>query len=220
MNRRAFLGTLLGAGAAAVAAPLLPSEVWPFRKIFLPGRYLMGFDWGYGDVTITGTSAYNGTFKVMDCSLKSMQEQLDAIEAIQLEAFAKEIPDLLAHQSTVYSLFKKRPMVGISGTEFQNTMRTFKQGVDGILLGEGSGIGYAIPPLGYRPSQLTATAAIRETENRNRKRVDILANWPEQVPLRMANGNEIEMPRNLLHAKATPENIERWIDELVPKSKG
>lgn len=173
MNRRAFLGTLLGAGAAAVAAPLLPSEVWPFRKIFLPGRYLMGFAWDYGDGV---TYAVNGTFEYPAfVNLEAM------VEAIELEHFKRQIPDLLRTESEFYKMIK---------------------------LGD------------YRPSQLTATAAIREMENRNRKRVDILANWPEQVPLRMANGNEIEMPRNLLHAKATPENIERWIDELVPKSKG
>lgn len=33
MNRRRFLGTLLGTGASTLVPP---SMVWPFRKIFLP----------------------------------------------------------------------------------------------------------------------------------------------------------------------------------------
>jgi hypothetical protein len=35
VNRRLFLGTLFGAAAAQA----LPSQVWPFRKIFLPPRF-------------------------------------------------------------------------------------------------------------------------------------------------------------------------------------
>src|SRR5579859_2786738 len=39
MNRRAFMRTLLGVAAATA----LPSEVWPFRKIFLPSaKYWAG----------------------------------------------------------------------------------------------------------------------------------------------------------------------------------
>ena len=34
MNRRGFIGAMLGAAAATA----LPSEVWPFRKIFLPAQ--------------------------------------------------------------------------------------------------------------------------------------------------------------------------------------
>jgi hypothetical protein len=43
MNRRNFLRSALGLGAVAIAAPLLPSEVWPFRKIFLPAQSRVDF---------------------------------------------------------------------------------------------------------------------------------------------------------------------------------
>ena len=42
MNRRNFLRSAMGLGAIAIAAPLLPSEVWPFRNIFLPAQPLDG----------------------------------------------------------------------------------------------------------------------------------------------------------------------------------
>lgn len=73
MNRRGFL-RFLGTGAAVGA--VAPSEVWPFRKIFLPveNPYLPA---GYA------------------ANLLKMQERLDAVQAIELEFFAHEVPDLL-----------------------------------------------------------------------------------------------------------------------------
>jgi hypothetical protein len=68
MNRRLFLGTLLGTAAATA----LPSEIFPFRKIFLPAKKVyyapwlqelppslltqtkmfLGVDWGFADPMI------------------------------------------------------------------------------------------------------------------------------------------------------------------------
>ncbi len=47
MNRRNFLHSILGVAAATA----LPSEVWPFRKIFLPANLALprwiGVDYGF-----------------------------------------------------------------------------------------------------------------------------------------------------------------------------
>lgn len=68
MNRRLFLGTLLGTAVATA----LPSEIFPFRKIFLPAKKVysaptlielppglmeqtkmfLGVDWGFADAMI------------------------------------------------------------------------------------------------------------------------------------------------------------------------
>ena len=43
MNRRNFLRSMMGVSAAGIVAPLLPSQVWPFRKIFLPAQSRVDF---------------------------------------------------------------------------------------------------------------------------------------------------------------------------------
>ena len=51
MDRRNFLRSMLGVAAATA----LPSEVFPFRKIFLPSApkvHWMGFDWGMESSTV------------------------------------------------------------------------------------------------------------------------------------------------------------------------
>jgi hypothetical protein len=72
------------------AATALPSEIFPFRKIFLPTTMpkWLGMDWGRGSgVVYTLNEA--------------------GVEAIELEMFAKEIPDLIYHSSSMYSLFRR-----------------------------------------------------------------------------------------------------------------
>lgn len=91
MNRRRFLGSLVGAAVA-------PSLVWPFRKFFLPSII---------QPTLAETFAYNGTL------LES------SIEAIELEAFAREIPDLLYRDSPLYSYLKSRKPCPIGSREFR-----------------------------------------------------------------------------------------------------
>jgi hypothetical protein len=75
VDRRGFLRSLLG--VAAITA--LPSEVWPFRKIFLPPA----------PVIVAPT--------LLDIA---------AIQAIELETFAKEIPDLFYKDTSLYEYFK------------------------------------------------------------------------------------------------------------------
>jgi len=53
MNRRNFLCSMLGVSAAGVVVPLLPSQVWPFRKIFLPAQSRVDFlDLRYWGMTL------------------------------------------------------------------------------------------------------------------------------------------------------------------------
>jgi len=73
VDRRNFMRVMLGVAAATA----LPSEVWPFRKIFLP----------------PAPTIYHG--------------DLAAITALELEEFAKSIPDLVFRHDPIYNLFKK-----------------------------------------------------------------------------------------------------------------
>ena len=81
MNRRGFLAAILGTAAATA----LPSEVWPFRKIFLPAAQ---------------------TIIIPGVELNPLS--IAAVEAIELEVFAKGIPDLLYKGNSMYHFFKKR----------------------------------------------------------------------------------------------------------------
>ena len=95
MERRNFLRTMLGvAGATA-----LPSEMWPFRKIFLPA----------GPKIIPGTYAalsratYPGRLPVpLRCA---------DVTALQLETFVREIPDLIYLPSPLYKIFRGKKVV-------------------------------------------------------------------------------------------------------------
>jgi hypothetical protein len=71
MNRRNFLRSMLGVAAATA----LPSEVFPFRKIFLPMASRIIVPKGFAPYAVGINEA--------------------AIEAIELERFAYEIPDLI-----------------------------------------------------------------------------------------------------------------------------
>ncbi len=83
MNRRLFLRSIIGAGAGAIIAPPLASEVWPFRKIFLPTIEEL---FGYG---------------------LSRQQLADAsVQAIELEQYAQTIPNLFFESGTFYQRLK------------------------------------------------------------------------------------------------------------------
>jgi hypothetical protein len=104
MNRRGFL-RMLGTGAAVGGvAAVAPSQVWPFRKIFLPLRPTLEQLAERHLAAMLGVlpEYLTGTYP----ALARTQEQLNAIEALELEAFAKEIPHLIKRESAMYELYK------------------------------------------------------------------------------------------------------------------
>jgi len=88
MNRRNFLR--LSFGVATVTA--LPSEVWPFRKIFLPF---------FRPATIA-----DPTFAGLEYTeLAPLSEA--AVLAIEMECFKQHISELVCGETLLYSRFKK-----------------------------------------------------------------------------------------------------------------
>src|ERR1700741_2073222 len=122
MNRRIFLGTILGAGAAVT----LPSEVWPFRKIFLPS-----FSRWFG---ITYTDSINGyEFVGLSRSPYPGRPTLAEVSAVELEQIAKQIPSLLFQESVMYNYFKSQRPIGVSGLEAISTMQQFKKYLEMVM---------------------------------------------------------------------------------------
>lgn len=80
MDRRNFLRTMLGVAAATA----LPSEVFPFRKIFLPAAP----------------------------EIIAPPTLLSAIEAIELQSFAHQIPDLFFNPSPFFSYLNRQAKPG------------------------------------------------------------------------------------------------------------
>ena len=91
MDRRLFLRSLVGGSAVALA----PSLVWPFRKIFLPA------------ITIPFDSFWYHTWKIHNTPDAFA---VAAVQAVELEAFAKELPMIFYKNDRIYSLFKKGPI--------------------------------------------------------------------------------------------------------------
>jgi hypothetical protein len=85
MERRSFLRTLLGVAAATA----LPSEVWPFKKIFLPMAP-----------------------RIVTPLVVSPALVVSDVEAIELEYFARQIPDLFYRGNVMYDFLKKMPPLG------------------------------------------------------------------------------------------------------------
>lgn len=133
MNRRGFIGAMLG--AAAVTA--LPSEVWPFRKIFLPvGGLARGYGGFFSKLLRPGLRANEvvlwdkpipelyepGTIGAIMRSAYPPLERIDHldvrnwgrhplmeanVQAIELEKFAKEIPDLIYGENRLFQLMSR-----------------------------------------------------------------------------------------------------------------
>jgi hypothetical protein len=123
MNRRGFL-RMLGTGAAVGAvAAVAPSEVWPFRKIFLPVQRFFGWDWGFpGDVlTIAGCAEneLNGRFDMVDMTYWNSAGMRTATGAelglsrapypgpLRLDFFNKQIADNFYKERSLYRYFKE-----------------------------------------------------------------------------------------------------------------
>jgi hypothetical protein len=100
MDRRNFMRSILGVAAATA----LPSEVWPFRKIFLPTPPII---WETGEIFPVGLYAGAEQTYLASC----------AVEAIELEAFAKQIPNLIYKSSSLYEFFKKDVDLNVDGAE-------------------------------------------------------------------------------------------------------
>lgn len=99
MNRRNFFRTLAGAAAASVAV-----RTFPFRVYSIPTRidrlYWFGTDPAFldGDVWILSpeqAKSFKRAFRIAD------------VQALELEAFADEIPDLFSSEHAMYSRFRK-----------------------------------------------------------------------------------------------------------------
>jgi TAT (twin-arginine translocation) pathway signal sequence len=86
MNRRNFLRAIIGTAAATA----LPSEVWPFRKIFLPTTPKL-----FPFVDSISGIVYPSAGRWLS---------IEQIEAIELEHFAKQIPYLL-RESVLFTNF-------------------------------------------------------------------------------------------------------------------
>ena len=111
MNRRGFLRAMFGTGAVAAIAP---SQVWPFRKIFLPmsrpGLHGILYYQSLPDAgTYIGLSraTYPGPLSVPLTSPLSIA----AVEAIELESFAHELPNLFFAPDPFYRWMKERGKV-------------------------------------------------------------------------------------------------------------
>lgn len=85
MDRRNFLRNILGVAAATA----LPSEVWPFKKIFLPPKSPL---WA-------GTSIIRPSLTIAE------------VTAVQLEAYANVIPDFVYASSPIYRRFKNKTQI-------------------------------------------------------------------------------------------------------------
>lgn len=109
MNRRNFLGTLLGAAAASVAV-----RTFPFRAYSIPTRidrlYWFGTDHAFldGNVWILSpeqAKSFKRAFRIAD------------VQALELEAFADEIPDLFSEKHAMYKSFYRDSISGIDYIE-------------------------------------------------------------------------------------------------------
>jgi hypothetical protein len=105
VNRRGFL-RMLGTGAAVGGvAAVAPSQVWPFRKIFLPKFSRIDML----DARLWGRAPYLGPlFEGLEYS------PLAHIHALEMEAFAKEIPDLLYRHDRLYDMFKRETAMDLT----------------------------------------------------------------------------------------------------------
>lgn len=114
MNRRGFIGALLGTAAATA----LPSEIWPFRKIFLPSALPLDYVDSIAGIRYFTTQprAYNSfNLPRSEYPGRLALPLSQQIQAIQLEKFAKEIPELFYREMPVYKYFKSGRTIEVTG---------------------------------------------------------------------------------------------------------
>lgn len=169
------------------AATALPSAVWPFRKIFLPtvNTYLP-MDY------VTRLDLMNGK-----------QLTLADVAAVQLEQFAKEIPDLIFRDS-VYRYFKRRAAEAVltNGIAFidRNGVYTYNEDQQMIKISE-------------TPMRMPLTLNDEDVRAMNAAYVnsDLIVTGVDPIEKSVTLA---PAKRSLLHAPATPENIMEFIDGL------
>lgn len=112
MNRRNFLRSIMGIAAATA----LPSEVWPFRKIFLPPTPEVGtYNW-------FGTSIVRPSLMIKD------------VEALEMEFYRKEIPNLLRIGFPTFDMYDVgKKLYIVDGGMVENVMKEFNRGLDKVL---------------------------------------------------------------------------------------
>ena len=218
MNRRAFLGTLLGAGAVVATEAVAPSLVWPFRKYFLPSnwmRWWAGYDWAGnfqsgcippGSMVETNGFTHlanNGIYRVTDSEVVLFDKALpdlrlaeEYVEAIELEAFAKEIPDLIYKSSPTWKLFKSR--------ERTAAMQQFQESVDRLTLEKTMRLNVTLPPPPDMPITVKMEVDLEDRWRNLSKRERSTMIFEPENPKRIAD----------IHTKATVENIVRFVDDL------
>lgn len=166
------------------AATALPSEVFPFRKIFLPEnpKPIDPYTWAG-----LARSPYPGR-------LATPLTEAD-ITAVELEMFAKQIPDLFNSGIALYSVFRRRAAEAVlcNGIAFidRNGVYTYDENEKMVKISE-------TPmriPLRNRPAQMVVTEV-----NDAEKTVTFA---PKRRSL-----------RELLHGPAMPENVMEFIDGL------
>lgn len=109
MNRRNFFRTLAGAAAAAVAVRTFPFRVYSIPSAF-DRLYWFGTDHAFldGDVWILSpeqAKSLKRAFRIAD------------VQALELEAFADEIPDLFSEKHAMYKSFYRDSISGIDYIE-------------------------------------------------------------------------------------------------------
>ena len=94
MDRRNFLRSMVGGVAAAAAV-----RTFPFRVFSFPNRITrwVGIDWANGS-----------SFSTKDDFIWIVNsDQAAAIQALELETFAHEIPTLFENESTLYKHIRR-----------------------------------------------------------------------------------------------------------------
>lgn len=168
MNRRNFLGTLLGAAAASVAV-----RTFPFRAYSIPTRidrlYWFGTDHAFldGNVWILSpeqAKSFKRAFRIAD------------VQALELEAFADEIPDLFSEKHAMYKSFYRD---SISGIDY----------IESDVVGTINGIERSKYPGRLAPNQRTiARGAFTVTDvDDDEKTITVAPSYPEQLTPKVKN---------------------------------
>lgn len=168
------------------AATALPSEVFPFRKIFLPEnpKPVDPYTWAG-----LARSPYPGRL--------STPLNISDIQAIELEMYAKQIPDLIFRENVFYDMFTRRYAEAVlcNGITFvdRNGVYTYDENEKMVKISES-------------PMRIPLRSEMVVTK------VDEIERTITLEPLQYLDANL--KPSNLIHAPATPNNIMEFIDGL------